>query len=258
VCWHSCLSVERIHSRLGLLESQFRIGSNRSQLGSPAGSILGVDADDRSDGEMDEDDEEPQHSTSTSVFNAEGETFRDPVDGAARWHGPTSLYALCTRYRQRLAAKDNPVDGGRFTLSASASICEHAGRLDVLPTISDQSTSELLSHVQVTAAIDMFLANVDYSTDIFEPSTLRANVERVYSQSMRSDQDEAWLICLKTIFVLALGLQIHPRRGERHGGLFSSLARSILPSRVEMVSSRLLGPARLINVQALILLVGYA
>ncbi|KAA8650839.1 hypothetical protein EYZ11_003805 [Aspergillus tanneri] len=158
----------------------------------------------------------------------------------SRWKSLPSLPSLCRGFQGRVR------EAGRTTAaidSSLESVCVHASTTEPFPPYSDV-TVPLLPKPQVSAAIEHFLHNVDVQTDVFEQEHLRAQLDRVYKQP-----DDAWAICFKTITLLVLGLEI-----ARAGVLFGDFARSMLPSRASLVSSRLLTKERLVNVQTLILL----
>ncbi|KAI4222482.1 MAG: hypothetical protein L6R40_008582 [Gallowayella cf. fulva] len=167
-----------------------------------------------------------------------------------RYHGPSSLYVLCTHFRLRILATSIATEPGPALQDLLRNMCDVAGATEPFPSYSDQSLVHLLPKQQAIIALDQFFKDVDYTTDIFVQSNFLANLEFIYSQPLRA-RDEAWAICLKAIVLLVLGKEVS---AQTYNALFGDFARSLLPSRAALINSRLLNTSRLINVQTLILL----
>ena len=192
--------------------------------------------------------ESPHHSSPTLTDATELHIFRNRVDMTDRYHGPSSLFALCNHFVARAIAVRKPAGP---TLDMLHNLCEIAGVSETFPFHIDQPMAHLLPKQQVVTAINFFFQHLDCTIDIFSQSKLLANLERVYSQAPTLD-DDAWTICFKAITLLVLGTEIS-RRSDN--ALFGDFTRSILPSRVGLVTPRLLTTPRLINVQTLLILV---
>lgn len=166
------------------------------------------------------------------------------------YHGEASLFALCNSLRIRsLSGPKGPQSA--LLQDMLQGLCETAGQTVPLPSYQDQSLVQLPPKPQVKMAVQYFLDHLDCTTDIFTPENLTVNLDHVYSQPPGPGKD-IWISCFKTILLLVLGMEISSQKGN---ALFGDFARSLLPSRAELLSSRLLTATQLINVQTLILLV---
>ncbi|PYH89201.1 hypothetical protein BO71DRAFT_337220 [Aspergillus ellipticus CBS 707.79] len=166
--------------------------------------------------------------------------------------GPASISGLCDQLRRRIVATGDAAEPAwRPLCDTIQHLCEITGAIEPFPPYSDRIVVPLLPKQQTITAVDRFLLYQDCQTDVFVPGGLRANLERVYSQQQQQPDDDAWAICFQIITLLALGLDTSTQGGN---ALFGDFARSFLPSRTALVSSRLLTTPRLINVQTLILL----
>jgi Fungal Zn(2)-Cys(6) binuclear cluster domain. len=175
---------------------------------------------------------------------------RNHSDMVDRYHGRSSLFVLCSRFRiQALATSSINVSGTLRDILQN--ICDIAGSTEPFPPFSDNPLIKLLPQKQAVTAVGHFIQHVDCTTDIFVPQSLMGNLERVYSQPQQPG-DEAWAVCFNVITLLVLGMEISTQAPT---ALVGDFARSLLPSRAALVSSRLLTTPRLINVQTLILLV---
>lgn len=205
------------------------------------------DNGDDADGHKDSAASSSLHPESSPNLNV----FRNQVDMVDRYHGPSSLYVLCTHFRLRILATSIATEPGPALQDLLRNMCDVAGATEPFPSYSDQSLVHLLPKQQAIIALDQFFKDVDYTTDIFVQSNFLANLEFIYSQPLRA-RDEAWAICLKAIVLLVLGKEVS---AQTYNALFGDFARSLLPSRAALINSRLLNTSRLINVQTLILLV---
>jgi hypothetical protein len=177
--------------------------------------------------------------------------FHNQVDMVDYYHGPLSLFVLCKQFRSSALSVISNAECGAPLQDMLQNLCERAGVLEPFPPFGDQPVINLLPKQQATTIIGHFFQHVDCVTDVFVKSNLLAHVERIYSQSIEP-RDDVWAICLQAITVLVWGMEISAQAGN---GLFGDFARSFLPSRAALVSSRLLTTPRLINVQTLIILV---
>jgi hypothetical protein len=208
----------------------------------------------------DEDDEirPGSHSSPCSHGQSELDLFHDhdmvdtfdTFDMVDHYHGPSSLFVLCKRFRYRVLATrhseyNTPL---RDTLN---NICEKAGVLEPFPHFGSKPVINIMSKQQANTVISGFFQRVNCATDVFVKSSLLAQVERIYSGSTEPG-DDVLAICLQVITVLVWGTEISTKNGN---GLFGDFARSFLPSRTALVNSSLLTTPTLINIQTLILLV---
>ncbi|KAE8353423.1 hypothetical protein BDV28DRAFT_148082 [Aspergillus coremiiformis] len=261
-----CDSIDQIQDRLYTIESRLdRLVEMRSRSMSrddissvrhsqPSLSIPGEDSepsDSRPDTSQDDDDESMSSRSSLSrrADSIKMQIFRNQSEMVDRYHGPSSLFTLCNQFRLRLLATPGAHDASGLP-EISQNLCEMAGVTEPFPAHSDQPPSHPLSKHQATTAVSQFLQNVDCVTDIFVPDNLRANLGRIDSQPAKPG-DDAWAICFRVITLLVLGMEISSQVSTALAGDF---ARSLLPSRAALVTSRLLTTPRLINIQTLILL----
>lgn len=250
-----CDSVDRLQDRFTTLESHLarltptstqsidRDNSSSVDLSRQASSgplSLGGDGEDDDDGL----DFPPLHNDYSSDLHV----FRNEVDMVDRYHGPSSLYVLCNQYRLRALAAG--IAAGPRT-DMLQNLCEIAGITESFPFDGDHPYINLLPKQQAVTAVGHFLQHLDHATDIFIPSNLLANLERVYSQPMEP-RNEVWAICFKAIALLVLGKEFS---AQAYNALFGDFARSFLPSRSALINPRLLTVPTLANVQTLILLV---
>lgn len=165
--------------------------------------------------------------------------------------GPASVSGLCDQLRRRIlsATKETEAEW-RPLCDMLQHLSDMAGRTESFPSYSDRILVPLLPKQQVVTAVDRFFQLQDCQTDVFVPDNVRANLDRVYAQHQPQPEDDAWSICFQTIGLLVLGTG-----NSQSGALFGDFARSFLPTRAALVSSRLLTTPRLINVQTLLLLV---
>lgn len=185
-----------------------------------------------------------------SDYITDSQVLHNQVDKVGFYHGPQSLFVLCKQFRSYVLST-SMVECGDPLRVMLQSLSERAGVLEPFPPFSGQPVVNLMPKQQATTVIGHFLQHVDCTTDVFVKNNLLAHVERIYSQSTEP-VDDVWAICFQAITVLVWGLELSTQAGS---GLFGDFARSFLPSRAELVTSRLVTTPRLINVQTLILLV---
>lgn len=176
------------------------------------------------------------------------------LDAAGHYRGVSSLRVLCDRFQAQVLIATNGeaiFDTLRVMLQ---NLCEIPGVIEPFPGSGDQDPIQLLPKQRSIAATDHLFQYVNYATDVFVHSHLRANLERVYTHPSLPD-DDIWAICFKVITLLVLQLEISTQASN---ALFGDFAQSILPSRAALISSRLLTTPRLVSVQTLILLVSFS
>ncbi|KAH8686618.1 hypothetical protein GQ44DRAFT_780951 [Phaeosphaeriaceae sp. PMI808] len=247
-----CDNFDLLQGRLGSMESNLaRLaaataqGNEKENETSSASSQQVVTRESNSDDELDDDG-----SQSDPDLGSDLHIFRNKIDMADRYHGPSSLFVLCKRIRTHFAAPAKATTSGTHLEDLLQSLCEAAGASDPFSFHTDQPSVHLVPKRQAATAVGHFLQHLDIRTDIFSHSNLLANLECIYSQPPKPG-DDAWTSCFKAIALLVLGMELS---AQAKNALFGDFARSFLPSRAALVNSSLLSTPRLINVQTLILL----
>lgn len=197
--------------------------------------------------------------------------FRDQASHTDCYHGASSLFSLCKEIsnfllteagiepdiltkcvrgspiaQSRVSPKESMEDAlGRMCLNAGLDeFCE--SQMDYVPVNPPPKQFLLMVILQ-------FFEQVDYATDIFNQSSFMRHVERIYSQQF-SPCDEVWAICFNAIILLVWGSE----NSSQAGGPFvrSQLVQpSLLAVRSALGNSRVLMVPKLVNVQALAILV---
>jgi hypothetical protein len=194
--------------------------------------------------------------------------FRSQPNPISRSHGPCTLVALCNAFycttlseQHASGPKDNSIRSSSQDRSATdeavkgilASMCLEAGLEESFDLSSDQIPIRLPPKQFLLMAQSQFFQQPDFATDIFVPSSFWSTVERIYSQPF-NPADEAWAICFNTIILLVLGSE-----ASNQGGDPLLASQFVLPFfstvRTALSNPRILMAPRLINIQALTLLV---
>jgi hypothetical protein len=220
-------------------------GSNRNNDASSGSPQQHTTHEDHSDGGL---DDESQSDTDDA---SDLHIFRNEIDMADRYHGPSSLFVLCKQIRTHFTGASKATTCGAHLEELLQNLCEVAGASEPFSFRNDQPPTHLVPKRQAVTAVGHFLQHLDVRTDIFSHNSLVANLERIYSQPPKPG-DDAWATCFKVIALLVLGMELS---AQAKTALFGDFARSFLPSRAALVTSSLLSTPRLINVQTLILLV---
>nr|AWS21675.1 C6 transcription factor [Talaromyces stipitatus] len=253
-----CNSVDQLQSRLTSIELQLgRLSSAMARnLDFDDDECIGMQAssgrsDENESYEQEDEDEGIQAESPGSLADdmTYSHIFHSDVDMIDRYHGISSPFALCNRLQLRTLSIADSTESSALQELLRA-LCETAGGTEPFPPYNDQFPTQLPPKQQALAAVAYFFKHIDCATDIFVQQNLLANLERVYSQPARPG-DDTWVVCLKAITLLVLGMEIST---QADSALFGDFACSMLPSRAALVSSRLLNTPRLINVQTLILL----
>ena len=188
-----------------------------------------------------------------------------------RFHGPCTLFALCNDLRDTLLSAEriqSPVsandefrrsrkhdrpavnDAARDLLDR---ICLEASTEESVDLQGDQIPVRLPPKQFLLMAQTQFFQQIDYTTDIFVQSWFLSNVERVYSSPF-TPADEAWAVCFNTMILLVLRQESSV---QDYGSLIGSqfVRPFLLTVRSAIHNPRVLMAAKLVNVQALALLV---
>lgn len=200
-------------------------------------------------------------------------TVRSEGDLIDRYHGPCSLVALCNEFRdlvlleqrkrdlprpddesqnsqkrQRMANNDEAVQG------LLTRLCLEAGLEEPFDHQSDHMPIRLPPKQFLLMAHTEFFQRSDYTTDLFVHSSFLSNVEQIYSRPFKPS-DEAWAVCFNTIILLALGSENSTQHDNDPIAGSQFAVPFLLAVRTALNNPRVLMAPRLINVQALALLV---
>ena len=196
---------------------------------------------------------------------------RSQGDFIDRYHGPGTLFALCKEFSdttlseqwtqspplaknetQQSKKQDRPAKN-EAVKDLLARMCLEAG-IEASFELQSDHTPVRLSPKQFFLMVQtQFFQQADYATDIFVQTCFRSNVERIYSRPF-TPADEAWAICFNIIILLVLGSEVSTQDNDPLVG--SQFARPfLLTVRTALSNPRVLMAPKLINVQALALLV---
>jgi hypothetical protein len=207
----------------------------------------------------------PLREEASSALPADRHIVRSPGDDH-RYHGPCTLFALCNEFSGILEQQMQPSSRDESLSTqqeyrtrvetiqgALARMCLEAGMEDSFDLQSEQVPIRLPPKHFLLMLQDQFFQQADYATDIFVQSSFSANVERIYSQPF-NNANEAWAICFNTIILILLGSETSDQGND-------PITRSqfalpfLLTVRTALSNPRVLMAPKLINVQALALLV---
>ncbi|KAL9130414.1 MAG: hypothetical protein Q9175_007027 [Cornicularia normoerica] len=188
-----------------------------------------------------------------------------------RYHGPSTLFALCNdfcdillpvqRIQTLTSAKDESQRSEEHSRPAINDVvkdllnhlCLEAGTEEAVDLQANSIPIRLPPKQFLLMAQTQFFEQADYATDIFVQSSFWPNVERVYSRPF-TPADEAWAICYNTIILLVLGPESSSQDCDTLVG--SQFVRPfLLTVRSALSNPRVLMAAKLVNVQALALMV---
>lgn len=195
---------------------------------------------------------------------------RSHGDLVDRYHGPCTLFALCNEISATVISqqadwstslgKDGfQIRNGGYTSPRGGLIeqmltrmCLDAGIEESFDLKQGQPPASLPPKRLLHMVQSQFFQNADYTTDIFLLENFSYNMERVYSQPL-SPADEGWAICFNTIILLVLGTE-STTPGSTRSQFVSPLLEIVSAA---LNNSRVLMSPKLVNVQALALLVSY-
>lgn len=208
---------------------------------------------------------------SSGCCSANGSSFSRPMDRhifcdqathTDRYHGPCSPFSLCKEFSGILlagarasndilvrSARENQMGSHRISSSeavedALGRMCSDAGADEPYDPQADYVPARLPPKPILLMVILQFFEQSDYATDIFVQSSFMRQVERIYSQHT-TPVDEAWVICFNTIILLVLGTENTIQGSDPF----------LLTVRTSLGNSRVLTIPKLVNVQALAILV---
>ena len=193
------------------------------------------------------------HTASSST--TPGQIIRDGETQIERYYGPWTLVAQCREFGTDLTPLVDSSDEGFVGGLVNRMILDTT-RSDDDNLDFDSKTAQLDSSIclpprqLLSAMLDNFLKQTDYSTDIFCHSTLYEAVERVYKEPT-SPTSEAWTLCFNLIILLTLGAERPVHSGD-------PFVRPILQeARATVGKTSFFMSPRLVNIQALALYVSY-
>lgn len=177
-------------------------------------------------------------------------------DGVEYYRGPCSLESLCCEFRSFMRERtksDSNSNGSHTNQQILDQICASTSKLAHFQE-SDTANTLLPPKPFLLMSCPLFFQQQDTIVDIFDQALFWKNVHRVYSRPL-AQTDSPWAVCFTVIILLVLGQDQHilmtsdpVMRSQLVGPLITSIRRS-------STSIRLLMAPKLINVQALILLV---
>lgn len=199
---------------------------------------------------------------------------RSQGDLIDRYHGPCTLFALCKDFCDTILS-ERQMQGSPSSQSQpqQGEMQDGAARNEELRGL----LTGLYLEAQIEETFDLppgyypvrlppkqfllmaqtqFFQQCDYTTDIFVQSNFLSHVERIYSRPF-APADEAWAICFNVVILLVLGFE-NPNHGSNDSLLGSQFVRPfLLTVRMALSNPRILMAPKLINVQALALLVSW-
>ena len=227
-------------------------------------------------------EEEPSAPSPADDQPSEDTPLRNPSDRHAvrsekdrfdRYHGPCSLLALCKEFRDLILSEQRKRDlppsddesqssqKKQDTSNNEEAVQGLLARLCLEASV-EESFDHQADHIPIRLPPKQFLLMVqtqfferaDYTTDVFVRSSFWSNVEQLYSRPFQPG-DEAWAICFNTIILLVLGSETStPHNNDPIVGSQFALP-FLMTVRTALSNPRVLMAPKLINVQALTLLV---
>jgi hypothetical protein len=282
-----CRNFERLESRLNSIEGELSSLTALLKIsGSPQLSRAGS-----TDGFDDNVSVMSHHKldvTSSPASPMSRRIIRGEEDQGDQYHGPGTLVSLCHELRDAVLSKDStaPPDVNSNSNNSSDKV-EDSGSQNSFSRHNSRSSfssneryTDLLERICILAsyeppmeghdhipirlppkqlllmALPQFFSQVDYSTDIFVEAHFTANIERIYSRAT-SPTDDAWAICFNTIILLVLGSENWTMGNDPL--MVTQFAVPLFQAmRAALRQAKFLTTPRLINVQALALLVSHS
>lgn len=177
---------------------------------------------------------------------------RDEGRAIDQYHGPCSLYALCREFCEDPIFKDSWRESGieddSLVPILLKNLCTDASREHYMDLPSQLPAMTLPPRQFLSTVAGQFFKTVDHTTDIFVQSNFLMQMDRIYAQALRP-VDEAWAACFNMVALLAMG------KDQNGPSNTASVQSFILAFQIAINSPRVLLVPRLVNVQALALLV---
>jgi hypothetical protein len=201
----------------------------------------------------------------TSLPPTDRHIIRSPGDLTDRYHGPATIFALCSQFSDTVLHDQNP-DGENTQYSPERSqtmealkdtltrMCLEASLEEPFDINSTNSASIRLPPKQFLLMVQaQFFQHADHHQDLFVQSHFCAVVEEIYSRPF-TPSDEPWAITFNTIILLVLGSEMSSQSSDPL--IRSQFAMPFLSTvRTALSNPNLLMAPRLINCQTLALLV---
>ncbi|KAF4455873.1 hypothetical protein FALBO_15546 [Fusarium albosuccineum] len=172
---------------------------------------------------------------------------RNTSQSVDRYHGPCSLYILCREFQDNSIFETADGDEDVAIRILLQQMVAEAGQEHEFESPYAHTGICLPPRQFLNIVVGQFFKNADYATDIFLRSTFQAQLDLIYSQSLRPS-DEGWAICFNVIVLLTIGKD-HSSHGNSP---FIQPFRQTLNMAIN--NSRIFLTPRLVNVQALALL----
>jgi hypothetical protein len=269
-----CRNFERLEGRLSGIEGEL---SWLTALLKTSGIQKDASSSPSEDGSGDENnspvaDEQGRCSLGKAASNRH--VVRSPDNLGDQYYGPGTLLSLCYNLKDTVLSKQgteqhpsnedtsrgevgdsvvSAVTGRKAELVSR--ICSLASPGNFEPTVDTPEEMEIrLPPKQLLLMVlPQFLSQLNYTIDLFVESHLQQNIEHVYSRPPTTAND-AWAICFNTIILLVLDSE-----SANAGNAPLMASQYSLPffhaMRAALHHAHLLTTPRLINVQALALLV---
>ena len=264
-----CNNVGGLEDRLGNIEAELSFMNTLLKVNGNQRLSIETATEDAGSGETLAND--PLGEDSPGLPPTDRHIIRSTSNFTDRYYGPCTLFALCNDLSdtlipaQRIQTPTSTRDErersrsrNRPAISQAAKglldqICLEAGTEDSVDLQADLIPIRLPPKQFLLMAQTQYFQQVDYATDIFVQSCFWSNVERVYSRPF-TPADEAWAICFNTMILLVLGPESSSQDWD---SLMSSqfVRPFFLTVRSALSDPRALMTAKLVNVQALALLV---
>ena len=266
--------LDGIESKLSWLTTLFKTGySQQSIAGSELLDSTAKDATSITD---------PRSTHIVSDFLTDKRIVRGHNDQGDQYHGPCTLVSLCYDLKESVLdnekaekrAKENTISSCQSNTSDDMIGVRTYTKNDQLNTTtanhiiermyliaSFEPTLEIPENISIRlppkqlllTVLPQFFSQGDFSIDIFAQRRLRVNLERTYSRPATPDNC-AWAVAFHIIILLVLGSESSARGSEPLMG--SQFSQPFLHAmRAALHWSPLLTTPKLINVQALVLLV---
>ncbi|KAJ3517463.1 hypothetical protein NM208_g14698 [Fusarium decemcellulare] len=234
-----CQNFEALEDHLSSIQSDLSALTSLVKSGNGASS-LPASGDDRTL----QDSARPE---GTATTRQDRHIVRNTSQSVDRYHGPCSLYTLCRELHDDSIFETADGDEHVAIRIMLQQMVAEAGQEHEFESPYAHTGICLPPRQFLNIVVGQFFKNADYATDMFLRSTFQAQLDRIYSQSLRPS-DEGWAICFNVIVLLTIGKD-HSNHGNSP---FIQPFRQTLNMAIN--NSRIFLTPRLVNVQALALL----